>query len=196
MDREFHIDDSAELYAVGALDERERAEVDAHVAECPECLRRLGEAEETVLALERVNIAEPADRSVSVMPIRPRGFAAWWLAVAAAAAFILGFVVPHGTPRSGDATLAMIGSHFSHAQFTGKGPAAKVIYARDRSWYYVIVAGGGRYEVYGIGNGRDVDLGSTQPQGATSELFARVATPFGRIELRANGAAIETAAIR
>ncbi|MBV8343959.1 MAG: zf-HC2 domain-containing protein, partial [Candidatus Eremiobacteraeota bacterium] len=52
MDPEFHIGDSAELYAAGALDERERAEIDAHVAECRDCLRRLGEAEETILTLE------------------------------------------------------------------------------------------------------------------------------------------------
>jgi hypothetical protein len=196
MEREFHIGDSAELYAAGALDEREQAEVDAHVAECPECLRRLGEAEETVLALERVSVAEPVSQRASVVPMRPRGVAAWWLAVAAAAAFILGFVVPHGAPRSNVATLAMIGSHFSHAQFAGTGPAAKVLYARDRSWYYVIVAASGRYEVYGIRGGRATDLGTTQPQGGTTELFSRVPTRFDQVELRENGTTIESAAIR
>ncbi len=196
MEREFHIGESAELYAVGALDEREQAEVDAHVAECPDCLRRLGEAEETVLALELVSMAEPARRSASVLPMRPRGVAAWWLAVAAAAAFILGFVVPHGAPRSNVATLAMIGSHFSHAQFSGTGPPAKVIYARDRSWYYVIVTGSRRYEVYGIRDGRATDLGRTQPQGTTSELFSRISTRFDQLELREKSSTLESASIR
>lgn len=196
MDPEFHIGDSAELYAAGALDERERAEIDAHVAECRDCLRRLGEAEETILTLERVSVAEPPHRTASVVPLQRRSVASWWLAVATAAAFIVGFVIPHGAPRSNVATLAMIGSHFSHAQFAGTGPAAKVIYARDRSWYYVIVAGSGRYDVYGIRNGRALDLGATQPQGATSELFKRIGKPFDRLELRNRGAALETAAIR
>lgn len=196
MEREFHIGESAELYAAGALDEREQAEVEEHVTQCPECLRRLGEAEETILALERVNAARPLPSAVNVLPFRPRRVAAWWLAVAAAAAFILGFILPHGVPRSNVATLAMIHSHFSHAQFSGAGPAAKVVYARDRSWYYVVVAASGRYEVYGIRNGTATDLGSTQPQGQTSELFTRIGTLFNSIELRENGTTIETAAIR
>ncbi|HVR46790.1 MAG TPA: cupredoxin domain-containing protein [Candidatus Binatia bacterium] len=68
--------------------------------------------------------------------------------------------------------------------------------SRDRSWYYVIVAASGRYEVYGIRNGSATDLGSTQPQGQSSELFTRIGTLFTRIELRENGTTIETAAIR
>ena len=196
MEREFHIGESAELYAAGALDAREQARVDAHVAECTDCLRRLGEAEETVLALERAGVADPMTRGASVVPMRPRRVPAWWLAVAAAAAFMAGFVVPHSAPRSGVATLAMIGSHFSHAQFSGTGPAAKVIYARDRSWYYVIVAARARYEVFGVRDGRAVSLGTTQPQAATSELFTRVGKPFDRLELREHATTLETAAIR
>ncbi|MBV8196715.1 MAG: zf-HC2 domain-containing protein, partial [Candidatus Eremiobacteraeota bacterium] len=46
-----HIGDDAELYAAGALTRDEHAAVDAHIAQCPDCLRRVGEAEETVLAL-------------------------------------------------------------------------------------------------------------------------------------------------
>jgi hypothetical protein len=196
MEREFHVGESAELYAAGALDAREQAEVEAHVAECADCLRRLGEAEETVLALERVDVAESTRPVARVLPSRTRSVPAWWIAAAAAAAFIIGFLAPHAAPRPGVAMVALIHSHFSHAQFAGTGPAAKVIYAHDRSWYYVLVAGTFRYEVYGLRAGRAVDLGTTTPQGPTSELFARVAANFDRLELRENGTTIESAAIR
>jgi hypothetical protein len=47
--------------------------------------------------------------------------------------------------------LAIATSHFNHSQFTGpSGPRAKVLYARDYSWYYVVVTGGHSYAVYGI----------------------------------------------
>ncbi len=161
-----------------ALSMREQAEVDAHVAECPECLRRLGEAERDgarVGTRQRCGVVAGGCGSGGV---------------------ILGFVVPHAARRSNIATLAMIHSHFSHAQFSGTGPAAKALYARDRSWYYVIVTGSSRYEVYGIRSGRTTDLGITQPQGATSELFARVASRFDQIQLRVAGRTMESAAIR
>ena len=190
-----HIGDDAELYAAGALTPDEQAAVDAHVAQCPECLRRVGEAEETVLALERVNAAQPI-LAPSVVRLRRRGVPSWWIPVAAAAALVVGLLIPRQAPQNDFATLAMLHSHFAHAQFTGNGPPAKVLYARDRSWYYVIVEGQRSYEVYGVRSGASADLGATQPKGQTSELFARNAARFDRIELRAAGKAVESAAIR
>ncbi len=67
-----------------------------------------------------------------------------------AAALIVGILWPRAQSQHDVATLAMVNGHFSHAQFAGTGPKAKVLYARDRSWYYVIVAGTGRYDVYGV----------------------------------------------
>jgi hypothetical protein len=196
MDAEPHIGESAELYAVGALDAAERAAVEAHIEGCVQCLRRVGEAEETVLALERGFVAEPARPAGKIVPFPPRGIAPWWLAVAAAAAFIVGMLIPHAAPQHDAATLAMIGSHFSHAQFSGSGPPAKVIYARDRSWYYVIVTGPHRYGVYGIRDGHSVALGYTQPARGTSELFTRSGVHYDRLELRDGATTIGTAAIR
>ncbi|HYL27221.1 MAG TPA: hypothetical protein VEW74_05255, partial [Candidatus Nitrosotalea sp.] len=128
-----------------------------------------------------------------------RGIAAWWLPVAAAAALIIGLLIPRGgTPRHDLAMVAMLHSHFSHAQFAGAqdAPAAKVLYAHDRSWYYVIVEGQHRYEVYGVPSGQRFPLGSTEPRGTTSELFVRRGRTFDRVELDNRGAALETAAIR
>lgn len=198
MEPDVHIGEAAELYAIGALDAAERTAVDAHIARCTECARRVGEAEETVLALERDVRVDPLATAVAVpLRLRRREVPAWWLGVAAAAALIVGTLLPglftqHDTP-----TLAMIHSHFNHAQFSGlNAPAAKVIYARDRSWYYVIVEGSHRYDVFGLRAGQSVGLGTTEPKGATSELFAQHREPFERIELRDGGKPLEAASIR
>jgi hypothetical protein len=196
MALEPHVGEAAELYAIGALEPFERAALEAHIAGCSECLRRVGEAEETVLALEE--IATPATLPLQhrPMPFQRRGVPAWWVGVVAAAALIVGFMLPKPVSQHDIATLAMIGSHFSHAQFAGSGPPAKVLYARDRSWYYVIVSGSHSYAVYGIANGASTALGQTRPRGATSDLFTRVRARFDRLELRDGGVAIESAAIR
>lgn len=212
MNRDTHIGGDAELYAAGALTPEERVAVDAHIAGCSECLRRVGEAEETVLALERVTAIPPIGmRGAKVLPFQRPRVSVWWVAVAAAAALILGLLIPHGAPQGDVATLAMLHSHFAHAQFTGNGPAAKVIYARDRSWYYVIVAGGHRFEVYGLhaetaGGVRiigETDLGATTPTSYASRLFASASKGsafeykrFDKIELRDHGRVIETATVR
>ena len=47
-----HIGENAELYALGVLDERTRALVDAHASNCEACAARLGEAERTIALIE------------------------------------------------------------------------------------------------------------------------------------------------
>src|ERR1700688_4487918 len=61
-----HVDENAELYALGTLSDSERAAVDAHVATCASCAQRVGEAEETVAALAVRQAAVPSqlDRRV------------------------------------------------------------------------------------------------------------------------------------
>lgn len=199
MDPETHVGELAEAYALGALETDEREAVGAHIAYCPACLRRVGEVEETLLALERGNklVKEPPGEAV-VLPFPARPSMRWWAIPAIAAAFIIGFLFPHFSSQSNVAALAMIHSHFSHAQFSGApgAPAAKVLYARDRSWYYVIVAGSRRFDVYGLQGLVETRLGTTEPRGSTSELFARSEMHFDRIELRDNGTVVEGAAIR
>ncbi len=184
MDRSEHIGESAELYAVGALDPAGHAAVEAHIAHCAQCLRRVGEAEETVLALERANAVHAARRDARAPRRLTRQAVAWLIPLTAAAAFILGLLFPRPVPQHDVATLAMIGSHFSHAQFSGHGSAAKVIYARDRSWYYVIVEGRRRYSVYGFAGTARTKLGETVPSGKTSEFFTRSSRAYDRLELR------------
>ena len=190
-----HLGEAAELYATGHLDAAEVAQVEAHAAQCDACLRRLGEAEETVLALERARKPLPPSFARNVVPMPRRGISPWWLAPAIAAALILGMLVPRGQGPHDTATLAMINGHFSHAQFAGTGPKAKAVYARDRSWYYVIVAGSGRYTVYGVSDRDRLNLGVTVESGSTSALFVRSKQRFDHLEILGAGAA-ERATIR
>lgn len=195
MNADMHVEELAELYALGELDVSERAQVDEHIAHCASCMRRVGEAEETVLALEQV--VQPVTPRLGVTRLQRRPIERWWPAVAAAA-LIVGLLLPRPlTLPQNPALLALIHSHFSHSQFSGSSgsPAAKAIYARDRSWLYVIVDGAHRYGVYGVDGRRTSMLGITRPSGATSDLYTLTTQRFLRIELREGPRIIETAAM-
>lgn len=84
------------VYATGIADDAERAAIGGHVAECPECLPRLGSAEDLAWGLAAA-AARPAParlREIVVASHRPRAFA--WpllrigLAAAAALVVVLG----------------------------------------------------------------------------------------------------------
>src|SRR5689334_5513937 len=121
-----HIGQNAELYALGSLDDVERLRVEAHVANCEDCLRRLGEAEETVLGLERETAEVPLPRNARPPEFRSsRTRGPWWVGVvAAAAALIIGYFLPRpaSQPVPGTVQVAVLHSHFSHSQFVGNGP--------------------------------------------------------------------------
>jgi len=98
------------------------------------------------------------------------------------------------------ALVAMIHSHFNHAQFaavaSANAPAAKVIYARDRSWLFIVADGSRRYSVYAINGARVTRLGDLQPQGATSTLYVAHAPTADAVELREGSTVVERAALR
>lgn len=193
-----HIGENAELYALGSLDDLDRLRLEAHVANCADCMRRLGQAEETVLGLENQVPAEPLPADARVPKFVSRPVPGWWLGVvAAAAALIIGYLLPHAQqPSDNAAHVAMLHSHFNHAQFVGNGPLAKVIYARDRSWYYVVVEGSHTYGVAGVSNAGNVSLGTLRPRDGTSELFVPHAPRFDQIQLLDGSGVVERAQIR
>ncbi|HEX8806617.1 MAG TPA: anti-sigma factor [Candidatus Aquilonibacter sp.] len=177
-----HIGDLAERYALGDLDASDLAALEEHIAACDACLRLVGEAEETVLALERgdtvVTVPARLERRLQ-LPVRRRiSFAG--LAGAVAAGLVIGILAtllafsvrPNYTQR---ALVAMVGSHFNHAQFAPVGTAhaapAKVIYARDRHWLFIIATGAERYHVYAIDSQGAVSLGDLHPEGGSSTLY-------------------------
>lgn len=142
-----HLDDLAELYALGLLDPDERDRVDAHVLVCDDCAARLGRAEAAMAALADATLAGGA--SAVRVPRRVSPFA--WMS-AAAAAFVIataGLTQQNLALRAdvrddGAMLAAMVHSHFAHAQFVAPGGtpiAAKVVYEQHGRWYRVLAAG-------------------------------------------------------
>ena len=197
MESDVHAGEAAELYALGALDEREQAGLEAHIAHCAQCLRRVGEAEETLLALERGSKAvdvprrrrqRSADRSV------PQGFR----------------VVDPGGDR-GRLRSRMAGPAFRSAtrrrnarddrqplftravqrQSAGQGHlrARSLVVLRHRFGKPAVRRLWASWE-------QSTRLGTTAARGATSELFVRGQPRFERVELRDGTALVESASIR
>ncbi|MGH7328195.1 MAG: zf-HC2 domain-containing protein, partial [Polyangiaceae bacterium] len=179
-----HLGDEIELYALGDLSAQERAEIEAHLADCDMCTRAVGEAEETLAQMASLLPAFKA-------PKRSRLRSVWSVPaarIAIAASFVIGLLVAAGTlpfltltsrTSSDDvrAQAAMTHSHFVHVELApvmAGAPAAKVIYARDRSWLYAIVDDGhSAYRLVSIGNsGAPHDLGTLVSHGETASLFA------------------------
>jgi anti-sigma factor RsiW len=199
---ERHLDDLAELYALGELSADEAAFVESHIAECAQCLQQVGEAEETVLALERQYAKQsPPDLLGKRLRFEQRAPAPWWrFAGAAAAGLVLGLGILWPQMQRGDesqrAIDAMIHSHFSHAQFAALAPGApdaKVIYARDRSWLYVVASGRHDYEVDAVQGSSRTTLGTLHAEGRVSTLFIDHPTSATQIELVDRGKDVERA---
>lgn len=185
MNTHEHIEELAELYALGALDDAERASVDAHVHSCAVCAKRLGEAEQFIA--DTIEEREPAD-NLDVRVRRTfapkRAFAPRWGSLVAAA-FVLGLLpglifaaLYHpAQPFQADrdrAVAAMVNSHFLHAQFTPLGPdapKAKVIYGRSEPWRFFVAQTTHAYTVRAENaNGASV-LGALHVSGDAAELF-------------------------
>lgn len=172
-----HIGESAELYALGALGEDERAQVDAHVVQCDACAARLGEAERTIAVMEDGSVA------AAMRPVR-----AWrFPAALAAAAFVLGLVpsawfwsaqqhANAGEANRESAIVALVSSHFSHAPFqplAAAAPKAKLLYARNGRWVYVVAETGKPLLLKAQAGGAAVTLGALRVSGESAELFVR-----------------------
>ncbi len=152
-----HIDELAELYALGTLDAAEHAAVERHVGACAACARRLREAEATVTAMAelqpRHNPPEPLGRRI-LASITPRGtrFDSRAFGGALAAALIVAVGAfgyanvqiggMHRAMSQDDRALAQIAAGpFAHVAFETRArpTSAQVLYSRDGAWYYVVV---------------------------------------------------------
>ena len=141
-----HIDELAELHALGSLSPEDERDLAAHIASCAECRARVNDAERVVavLALEQAKSTMPR-RAVSAR--RPTH--AWRYVVGFAAGLILPLLLllppvlraRNTTAESHLAFSALVNSHFSHVPFvrrTSDAPHAKLLYARTGEWLYVI----------------------------------------------------------
>jgi hypothetical protein len=179
-----HIEDLAELYALGTLGARQRELVDAHVRTCDACAARLGEAETTVAQLMD-EVEPPATLDRRVRSAFAPGAPGRWMPVLVAAAFIVGLLPALGMwsgifgSRGFDtdrelAVRAMVTSHFVHTPFTAlasDAPKAKLIYGRSSNWRFIIAQTPRALDVAVQENGTTRVLGRLHVRGDAAELF-------------------------
>jgi hypothetical protein len=196
-----HLDEDLELYALGVLNDEERARVEAHAAACQQCSTRLGDAEAVVAKLA---LAYPAKATVT--PMRLARIGSPWIAAAATFVLAVGITLTavlqthrlQNQLGSNDAVLATIAtSHFNHTEFSKAvpgAPTAKVLYGRHGEWLYVIVdSTADRVHVIAQRNGAPVDFGSLHANGETATLFVRDPGTVARVDLQRDGTTIGTA---
>jgi hypothetical protein len=184
--RHLHPED-ASLYALGSLDPREAAALDREAATCDVCARQLAQACES---FERIALADAVPlytphrllsgrQRRSIAPLT--AFTAVAAAIVIAVLSLWRLTIVDTQMRANDlALVAIAGSHFNHAPFTSitpDAPVAKALYARNRSWFYVIVEHPARtLRLEGVtGNGLRplVELGAIAPAAGASTLFVR-----------------------
>ncbi len=185
-----HVEELAELYALGALDDRSRAQVDRHASQCGACARRIGEAEATVAQLvQEARPSEQLDRRMHAAFAPNRS----WRAPSAlvAAAFVLGLLPTAWIWNAGrtqnafnvqqqTAVHALATSHFAHAQFVPlvpNAPPAKMLFGRTRPWRYFVAQTRISYTVTARRGAAAVVLGRLTISGNAGELFVPNAPP-------------------
>ncbi len=139
-----HLDDDAELHALGLTSPERAAEIEAHITECDACRARVVAAEAVAASLAA---------TLPPIPVAAPSRRPWWPALATAAAVIFAFagVIEGNAARTADretrrtsvALTAIASSHFSHATLVSeRSVVAKALYARNGAWCYIIATGG------------------------------------------------------
>ena len=206
-----HIDESAELYALGMLDESESAAVLAHSDTCTECAHALRRASQVVASLsEAVPQQEPhaslRDRVLASgiggaeKHSRWRWFGSGLAAGVCAAAIVLVpalFSAYRNVPRDDVALTTIVQSHFNHVSFTPMqtgAPQAKALYAKHLEWIYIVVHNPPAGMQVRANDGRRTRvLGTLSTSGENGTLFVRTPGPLQEIELLDKGAAVARA---
>jgi hypothetical protein len=190
-----HIDELAELYVVGSLDDLDRQRVERHVATCALCASRLHDAEKAVAELA---MGQPLYEPSHVLGLRLREAVAppqrqhhWWtVGLAFAAALAIAFIptwlavdrtrIVTQAMRQDERALARIAAapSFNRAAFVSprkKPMDAKVLYGPRGDWYYVVVMHPkpGMQVAY-VHNGRMEMLGTVAAHGETGTLYLPV----------------------
>lgn len=191
--------DIAELYAIGALTDPERAGVDEHIARCPACAQLLAEAERDVAILASMQPQHAAPRELGArveraLQNRPQP----WAYTAAIAAVVAIALLPslylwsqtdalhRAMLAQTAATERLAAAPHRMARFrTMPGmPPAEVVYASDGSWYLVLVHGALKtLSVAWMHDGTKTMLGDAVPHGHLASLYLPKSHRMDRIAL-------------
>jgi anti-sigma factor RsiW len=193
---EQHPLDDLELYALGLLEDEDRARVEAHLATCDTCLRRAGEAEETAASLAALLPRGESVARVGAALQPPR----WIPQFLAAAALLLVF---GGTLQQNlhlqselasdeSALPSVVHSHFNHVPLrmspASTTLAAKVLYAKDGSWIYVVIDGADAdIPVTTVVAGRERAAGIARERNGVASLFVPAAEHPSSVSVRSDG---------
>jgi anti-sigma-K factor RskA len=206
-----HLGEDAELYPLGMLDDDAARNVERHIALCSACAERVAQAEAVAAslaaALPSATPSPALERRLreSARPQPSAKFRASIFRFALAAAFALAFlglgwqalVLRERLQTEDVALVTMVHSHFNHVSMSPESAnpvAAKILYARDGSWIYIIAdkPGGALHAIAGTA-AATIDLGVLTSTGETATLLVHPRQRIRSIALRRDGANVASA---
>jgi hypothetical protein len=209
-----HLGEDAELYPLGVLDDDAARHVERHVAWCSECAERVAQAQAVAAtlaaALPQATPSPALERRLreSARPQPTAKLRANLLPFALAAAFALAFlglgwqtlVLQQRLKTEDVALVTMVHSHFNHVSMSPESAnpvAAKILYARDGSWIYIIAdkPGGALHAIAHTEAGGVADLGALGSSGETATLLVHPRERIRSITLQRAGADVASATL-
>ena len=207
-----HLGENAELYPLGILDDDAARDVERHIEHCSKCAERVARAENVAASLAAaLPLATPSpaleqrlrESTRPQLGARKRGADVLRFAIAAALVIaLLGFglqtlVLRQRLAAEDVALVTMVHSHFNHVSMSPESAnpvAAKILYARDGSWVYVIAdRPGGALRVVAHISGGAADLGDLTSAGETATLLLHPRERIRSITLQRAGTTVASA---
>ncbi len=202
-----HISEDAALYALGALNEDERAAIERHADRCAPCAKILAQACDDVAAIcaSGTAVAAPRDLDARMATAFERGGAVSLVnrpsvrrapaALAAAVALVIVALGPSAyllqqnramneTMLAQSAAMARIAASPHRVATFASNMDARVMYGRDGSWYCIIVHGAGApVQVAWKHDGEMTMLGTAMPHGDVAVLYLPKSHRMDRLAL-------------
>ena len=207
-----HLGDEAELYPLGLLDIEQQRSVEAHAAQCALCAERLTQAQLVAASLAAaLPGARPFPRLQRRITAAARGSHPapryTSLAGALAAVFLLAALVlawqtialRGRVANDNIALVTLVHSHFNHVSMTSageRGVQAKILYARDGSWIYIIADNPrGALEASGKGASGNHGFGALSQANGVATLLVRPHERLRSVTLTRAGGTVASATL-
>jgi hypothetical protein len=206
-----HLGEDAELYPLGILDDDAARNVERHVALCSECAERVAQAQSVAASLAAaLPAASPSPalerrlrESARPQPsAKPRANLLPFAIAAALALIFLGFgwqtlVLRERLAAEDVALVTMVHSHFNHVSMSPESAnpvAAKILYARDGSWVYIIAdRPGGSLHAIAKTATSTIDLGVLASTGESASLLVHPRERIQSVSLQRAGTNVASA---